>query len=416
MALKIVRNDITKMETEAIVNTANPEVAVGAGCDRAVYAAAGHDELLSYRRDNIGEVAEGEVFITPGFSLKAKYIIHAVSPMFTGGENGEEEKLRSCYKKSLLLAKEKGIASVAFPLISTGSFGYPKEEGLRIAVDEIHAFLLENEMDVWLVVFDDKAKDLGRRIFPGLEEYIDSHYVEDKSGEEYCEDYDTRAESFATQTYGAERSHSVREERRRRMEALKAKESYLGAPSSAMTGVSAAFGKFMKASAAMDICAAPSMDEKAALDDGAALDVEAAWDDEDYDAYDEKIENLESSLAERMDHLSDTFSEYLMFLIKEKNLKNADVYNKAMVDKKVFSKIKNNVNYHPNKLTAMCLCMGAKLNMDETRDLLARAGYALSPCNKTDIIFSYFIETGFYDITELEIQLEEHGLPCLIPE
>ena len=119
-------------------------------------------------------------------------------------------------------------------------------------------------------------------------------------------------------------------------------------------------------------------------------------------------------LAERVRHLSDTFSQYLMYLIKLKGLENAEVWRNALVDKKTFSKIKNDENYHPGKLTALCLCMGARLNLDETRDLLARAGYALSPCEKTDIIFAYFIENGIYDMIELDIQLEEHGLPCII--
>ena len=121
-----------------------------------------------------------------------------------------------------------------------------------------------------------------------------------------------------------------------------------------------------------------------------------------------------SRLDERMKHLSDTFSQYLMFLIKEKGLSNVDVYKRAIVDKKVFSKIKNHPDYQPQKLTALCLCIGARLNLDETRDLLARAGYALSPCDKTDIIFSYFIENHIYDMIELDIRLEEHGLPCVI--
>ena len=122
----------------------------------------------------------------------------------------------------------------------------------------------------------------------------------------------------------------------------------------------------------------------------------------------------ESRLEERIKHLSDTFSQYLMFLIEDKKMKNADVYKRAIVDKKVFSKIKNDINYHPQKQTALCLCVGAKLNLDESKDLLARAGYALSPCDKTDIIFSYFIENEIYDMIELDIQLEEHGLPCII--
>ena len=185
MPFKIVRNDITKMKTDAIVNTANAHPIAGPGCDRAVYEAAGYNELLSYRKTHIGPVKEGEVFLTPGFGLPAKYIIHAVSPLFIDGSNGEEKLLRSCYRKSLALAAEKGFRSVAFPLISTGSFGYPKEEGMRIAVDEIHAFLLSSNMLVYLVVFDDKATRMGRNLYPDLEAYIDHNYVQQKNQEEY---------------------------------------------------------------------------------------------------------------------------------------------------------------------------------------------------------------------------------------
>ena len=121
MPFKIVRNDITKMNTEAIVNTANDQPTVGTGCDSAVYKAAGYDELLKYREEKIGFVPGGEAFIPPGFKLQAKYIIHAVSPLYMGGDQGEEVKLRSCYRKSLQLAKENGIKSISFPLISTAN-------------------------------------------------------------------------------------------------------------------------------------------------------------------------------------------------------------------------------------------------------------------------------------------------------
>ena len=104
----------------------------------------------------------------------------------------------------------------------------------------------------------------------------------------------------------------------------------------------------------------------------------------------------------------------IMYLIEKKNLKNADVYKRAIVTKQLFSKIKLNPDYHPEKATAMRLCVGAKLNLDETKNLLARAGYALSPCDKRDIIFSYFVEQEIYDMIEIDITLEEHGLPCFI--
>ena len=379
MALKIVRNDITKMNTEAVVNTASSFVEVGPGCDKAVYQAAGMTELLAYRREKIGDVPEGEAFITPGFNLSAKYIIHAVSPLYINGESGEEEKLRSCYRRSLQIAKDNGIRSIAFPLISTGSFGYPKEEGMRIAVDEINAFLMNNRMDIYLVVFDDRARNLGRRIFPNLEEYIDRNYVEKRREEEYS----SRPSSPVEVRRDSERGRG--EKRRLNI-----------------------FGPSLKSESARPISSNASV----------------AKAEESHESFDECCDEMATEdffesahvtkIDERISHLSDTFSQYLMYLIKEKNMENAEVYKRAIVDKKIFSKIKNNIDYHPQKLTALCLCVGAKLNMDETKDLLARAGYALSPCDKTDIIFSYFIENEIYDMIELDIQLEEHGLPCII--
>ena len=361
MPFKIVRNDITKMNTEAIVNTASDHATVGPGCDSAVYKAAGYDELLKHREEKIGFVPEGHVFITPGFKLQAKYIIHAVSPFYMGGDQGEEEKLRSCYRKSLQLAKENGIKSISFPLISTGGFGYPKEEGMRIAVDEINAFLLGNDMEIFLVVFDTKATHLGEKIYPGLEAYIDHNYVMDASETEYGDVYSAsmRRSEPEYDKYPSN-AQAIRRRTRRNTEALQ-----------------------------IDECCKRE---------------EAPYFEEQH----------ERKLQERMQHMSDTYSEYLMYLIREKNMENAEVWKRAIVDKKIFSKIKNNANYHPNKRTALCLCIGAKLNLDESKDLLARAGYALSPCDKTDIIFSYFIENEIYDMIELDIQLEEHGLPCII--
>lgn len=345
MPIRIVREDITRLDTQAIVNTANDKVLVGEGCDIAIYKAAGYEELLQYRRDNIGERKAGEVFITPGFALKAQYIIHAVSPLFRDGLSGEEELLRNCYRRSLELARKYKIKSIAFPLIATGSYGYPKEEGMRIALDEISAFLEHNRMLVVIVVHDSQAAAIRNRLYPDLEEYISDNLQEPMR----------RA------------SHNMCE--------------------------------------AMPFAAARPVMREAVCED-------RAWDeDSDEDQFDElHMEKLE----ERMRHLSDTFSEYLLYLIESKQMKNSDVYNRAIVSKKNFSKIKTNPDYHPTKLTALCLCVGARLNIDETIDLLARAGYALSPCDKTDIIFRYFIENEIYDMIELDIQLEEHGLPCII--
>jgi len=394
MPFKIVRNDITKMKTDAVVNTANEYPEVGPGCDRAVYEAAGYDQLLAYRKEHIGFVKQGEAFITPGFDLPAKYIIHAVSPLFVDGSSGEEELLRSCYRKSLALAKENGIRSIAFPLISTGSFGYPKEEGMRIAVDEIHAFLLTSKMLVYLVVFDEKATRMGRNLYPDLEAYIDHNYVEKKRKEEYERPWypDAAAGNLPRESAPAEsaRADSARADNTpaRKPGRRGFLQSVIGRKKDA--GTVEAFNELSVAEAFPQAPTASFMSDDSA------------------------IEEMERKLSERMKHMADTFPEYLLYLISQKGMENSEVYKRAIVDKKVFSKIKNNPNYHPQKLTALCLCIGAKLNLDESKDLLARAGYALSPCDKTDIIFSYFIENKIYDMIELDIQLEEHGLPCII--
>ncbi len=433
MALKIIRNDITKMKTEAIVNTANSHIAVGAGCDIAVYKAAGYAKLLSWRTEHIGFVPEGEVFITPGFDLEAEYIIHAVSPAYAGGAEGEEEKLRSCYRKSLQLAKEYGVRSIAFPLISTGSFGYPKEEGMRIAVDEISSFLRHNDMLIYLTVFDRKSTEIGRAVCRGLDEYIDSHYVCLQTSREY--NYDVHSEAPSSPDFSDRISSpgdeppetapkssdtvnpmeyimgSARPVRPARPAgSSRSAESSRTARSSSPAGSSGSSGSSIS-SLFSNRRRAPRFPEPVVRHKSSAPEFSAVTEMEDSCCLDE---SLEDGLKARFEHAADTFSQYLMLLIRNKKMENSEVYKRAIVDRKVFSKIKNNSDYHPQKLTALCLCIGAKLNLDESKDLLSRAGYALSPCDKTDIIFSYFIENEIYDMIELDIQLEEHGLPCII--
>ena len=372
MPFKIVRNDITKMNVDAIVNTANMAPNYSYGVDTAVYEAAGAEALLAERK-KIGYLAPGEVAITPGFALPAKYIIHAVSPYYEDGESGEEELLRSCYQKSLALARENNCKSIAFPLISTGSFGYPKEEGMRIAVDEINAFLLKHKMEVTLVVFDAESTNLGRRLAPALEAYIDANYVEEQQKREYLFGYRgmARRESSSLIIPGP---------------IVEKNSMPVEMPVSCELQMPVSQVSYSKAESTCDN----------------SLFDEDSWEENEF------------ALKERMKHISDTFQEYLMYLIEEKGLSNAEVYKRAIITKQLFSKIKLNRSYHPDKATAMRLCVGAKLSLDETKDLLARAGYALSPCDKRDIIFSFFIEKEVWDMIEIDIMLEEHGLPCFI--
>ncbi|MBP5729769.1 MAG: macro domain-containing protein, partial [Clostridia bacterium] len=174
MPFQIIRNDITKVKADAIVNTANPKPAIGSGTDSAIYKAAGKTRLLAERK-KLGDIAPGAAAYTRAFRLNAKYIIHTVGPAWDGGEHGEREILRSCYANSLALAAELECGSIAFPLIATGVYGFPKDEALRIALDEINRFLLSHDMNVILVVLDRGSFELSARLSGDIQEYVDNH-------------------------------------------------------------------------------------------------------------------------------------------------------------------------------------------------------------------------------------------------
>ena len=322
MPLIIVRNDITKMPVDAIVNAAKESLLGGGGVDGCIHRAAGPELLAECR--TLGGCKTGDAKITKAYRLPCRYVIHTVGPVWNGGSHGEREQLVSCYHTSLALAKEHNCETVAFPLISSGIFGYPKDQALRVAVDTIGEFLLHNDMTVYLVIFDRKAYQISGKLFADIAEYIDDHYV------------DAHTDS--------------RRERLRRMSVL---ESYAEAIcESAMP--------------------APMMAPKAA-----------------------------GGLDDLLAHLDAGFSETLLKLIDRSGKKDTEVYKKANVDRKLFSKIRNNPDYKPSKSTAIAFAIALELNLDETRDLIARAGYALSASSKFDVIIEYFIKQKKYDIFEI---------------
>jgi len=322
MPLEIVRNDITKMAVDAIVNAAKESLLGGGGVDGCIHRAAGPELLAECR--TLGGCRTGDAKITKAYCLPSKYVIHTVGPVWNGGQHGEKEKLVSCYRTSLALAKEHKCATVAFPLISSGVYGYPKDQALRVAVDTIGEFLMENDMTVYIVIFDRAAYQISGKLFADIAEYIDEHYVD-----------------------GYTNSRCERLCRLNRMEsrAVDYEDAAMVAP-----------------------CAPMSMSI------------------------------VGGSLSDMLDKLDAGFSETLLKLIDRTGKKDSEIYKKANVDRKLFSKIRNNPDYKPSKATAIAFAIALELDLEETKDFIARAGFALSRSSKFDIIIEYFIKQKNYDI------------------
>ena len=327
MPFEIVRNDITQMTVDAIVNTANPQPIVGAGTDAMIHEKAG-PKLLEARR-RIGRISVGHAAVTPAYQLDAKYVIHTVGPYWAGGSFGEEALLRSCYDRALKLALEYGCRSVAFPLISSGNYGFPKDKALQIAISAFSAFLPEHEMQIYLVVFDRTAFHLSEKLFQTVASYIDENYVD------ACE----------TMAFAAER------EKR------------------------------------------PSFRRNAQICESRAV-MEAAC---------PKAMSLEDMLKQE----DAGFTETLLKLIDQSGKKDSEIYKKANISKQHFSKIRNNPHYKPTKPTAIALALALELDMEQTKDLIGRAGYALTNSSKFDLIIQYFIEQGNYNVIEINMALYE---------
>ena len=334
MPFTLVRQDLTKMQADAIVNAANTALQMGGGVCGAIFKEAGTSELQA-ACDKLAPIQTGDAVITPGFGLSAKFVIHTAGPVYRGGNHGEEEQLRLCYINSLKLAIENKCKSVAFPLISSGIYGYPKGEARRVATSAIKDFLRAQDLDVYLVVFDKAAFAVGEDLLGEVESYIDEHYVE--------------------------------EHKLKRRELLDVERSAL---------YEADFINY-NTSASMQ---APTA--------GVGID------------------NLISNLDK-------PFSATLLKLIDAKGKTDVEIYKRANLDRKLFSKIRTGKGYLPSKRTALALAVALELTLDETDDLLERAGFALSHSQKFDVILEYFIINGKYDIFEINEVLFKYDLPLL---
>ena len=334
MPLKIVRNDITKMRVDAIVNAANSSLPGGGGVDGCIHRAAGPELLQECR--TLGGCDTGSAKITKAYKLPCKYVIHAVGPCWRDGQHGERDLLVSCYRRSLELAKKARCETVAFPLISSGIFGYPKDQALRVAIDTISGFLLENDMIVYIVIFDRAAFKISEKLFADITEYIDDRYVADHE------------DSF-----------------RDRLSRLCAEEE---ADQSRKMSV-------------FDGMPCPTQKRTAPVAAPAPL--------------------TNTSLDEAVKQIDESFSEMLLRKITERGMTDAECYKKANIDRKLFSKIRSDQLYKPSKPTALAFAIALELPLDETKDMLMKAGFALSHSNKFDIIIEYFIERSNYNVFEI---------------
>ncbi len=303
MPLQIIRNDITKLKVDAIVNAANNSLLGGGGVDGCIHREAGPGLLAECR--TLHGCATGDAKITKGYHLPCKYVIHTVGPIWRGGDYGEEEKLISCYRKSLALAAEHGCKTLAFPLISAGVYGYPKDRALRVAVDTISEFLQENDMQVYVVIFDKKSYTIGNKLFSDIAAYIDDKYVE-----EHEDSYD------------------------------------------------------LKRLRSIEVC-------------------------------------CDASLDNALEQLDESFSEMLLRKIDEKGMTDAQCYKKANIDRKLFSKIRSDKSYRPSKPTVIAFALALELPLNEMKEMLMKAGFALSHSNKFDIIIEYFVKKRNYNVFEI---------------
>ncbi len=346
MPYEIIRQDITRMRVDAIVDPTDYKFSGSGGTDARIHYAAGPE--LRKACDRLPLLKEGEVAVTEGFRLPCKYIIHTFGPIWQGGSFDERKQLVACYRNALQAASERGCESIAFPLISSGTFGFPKDKVLRIALDTITNHLMSHDMMVYLLVYDIKAYEISKKLQKDIDTYIDEHYI------------DRHSLRFDPNTYKYIPKESA--------------ETGKGGSDQESQGIGSPAAK----------PSTPSSPPIPPL-------------------------SLDAMLAKK----HESFSDSLLRLISESGMTDAECYKKANITKQHFSKIRSNAHYQPTKQTVFAFAVVLKLSLDETKQLLEKAGLALNPNEKTDVIVEYFISSKKYDLNEINEVLYQYDQKCL---
>ena len=397
MPFQILRNDITRMKVDAIVNTVSPEPGVGWGVDAGVHKKAGPMLLLERRK--LGRLKVGSAAMTRAFDLPAKFVIHTVGPVWQDGTKGEQQLLRSCYDACLRLAKKKACESIAFPLIGAGNHGFPKSVALSIALDAIRDFLMKEELLVYLVVYSHDAFALSEKVFRGVRSFIDDNYTQEND----------------LLQYGVADKCQLRNAQQKRI--LEAQEAILDRSTPPFPQAPAPWDAPEEAAKEMlppaDCACAPAPRETMPLPCAPAPRESMALPSMAPSPRRERMPKKSAaysaplSLQEMLRQEDVGFSGKLLQLIDRTGKKDSAIYSRANVTRQHFSKIRNDPNYKPTKATALAFAIALELDMEGTRDLIGRAGFALTKSSKFDLIVMYFIQNGIYDIFAINAALFE---------
>ena len=372
MPLKLIRDDILHIapRVDAVIDPTDSYYSGGGGLDAQIHRAAGADLVAVCNMLPFLEC--GQANATPGFGTGTRYIFHTVGPVWHGGLYGEEQQLISCYRECLRLAVKYACASVAFPLISSGTFGYPKDKVLRVAMNAITDFLADeyDELMVYLVIFDKRSYELSSSLIEGIEERITDEYVDARLPWNEAVRERNMLREMRHPASGAY-TEELREEIR--------------------FGGAGPYAYDMAEMAAPPKMMLP-VEEKCAMAPAAVP------------KHSKKPRKVTEGDKEKIDKLlmqqDEGFSDMLIRLIEDRQIKDSEAYHRANVSKSVFGKIINNKNYKAGKQIVLAFAAGLQLSMDETTELMHKAGHAFT--NKCfDVVVHYCIEQGIYDVSEI---------------